>query len=507
MDSREYDVAIVGGGIIGCAIAYELSHRRRTPGNGDMLRIVLLDAAADLASGATRANSGILHGAYAADHDSLKGEMLAEGNRLWKDLAPRLSIPHRFPGALVIALDEEQLPVLERLRENGLSNGFEPQILNRKQSLARQPGLSESIAGSLFAEDVGIISPYEAAFALGQEAGRRGTDVRLGRRVEAVETTPDGGFRLTASAEFESDEKEEYRTAVLINAAGGGAADIASMLGESPFIPRLRRGQYLLFRRGSGDMLNHVLFQVPGPRGKGVLVTPTAWGNLMIGPNAETVEDPADSRTSREGLEEILTKARLTVPDLPVKQLMRDFAGIRAGIEGGDFYIEHSQVHPGLIHLGGIDSPGLTSAPAIARRVTGMIADVIGNLGPAEPYEQRRWFTGPVELAAMGDILPDTKRDSGDPERVVCRCEQVREAILQEAAGEAEAAGLRLGGSDAVKLRTRAGMGACQGQFCRPRVRDWLIRRNGTDAPKPVMGRLPSEIFSEFRKDLLDKAT
>jgi glycerol-3-phosphate dehydrogenase len=489
----EYDIAIIGGGIIGCAVSYELIHRLTW-------RILLLESRDDLGGGASRANSGILHGAYAADHHSIKGRLLARGNRLWSVIAPRLSIPRRETGALVLAFDDGQLASLDALRENGAANGFEPEILSGEETRRRQDGLSPQVRGALYAADVGVISPYEAAIALGQEAGRSGLEIRLNTPVTAVVPLAGGGYELTSG-------RETFRARILINAAGAGAAAVAAMLGDEPFVPRLRRGQYILFRRGSADFLNHVLFQVPGPMGKGILVAPTAWGNLMIGPNAETVDDPADTATTVDGLEEILRKARLSIPDLPLKKMMRDFSGIRPGIEGGDFHIDWSTNHPGVLHMGGIDSPGLTAAPAIAEMVAGMIAEGIGSSRDPAGYRRHPWHTGPAELGPMKPVLEDADRSPGDPMRIICRCEQVREGTLAAAYEDAGAAGIRLNSTDAVKRRTRAGMGACQGQFCRPRVAQWLRDHNGPDAPEPQFGRVPSQAFREVYRRATEEPT
>ncbi len=504
--TQQYDVAIIGGGIIGASIAYLLSHRRR---NGNRLRVVLIEKTDDFAGGATRANSGIVHGAYAASHTSLKGQLMARGNILWRSWAERLSVPYSKTGGLVLAFTKAQEAVLEALEHNGSANTLDAQcmaeVITPGQLHTLQNGLSETVRAALHAPDVAILSPYEACIALGQDAGRRGVTLMMNRKVVSMETAGPDNMILQLENSGNSTDKlpdQELQANIVINAAGYGAAAVAALAGEAPFIPRYRRGQYILFQRGSAKNLRHVVFQAPGPEGKGILVTPTTWGNLMIGPNAEAIDDPEDTSTTTEGLQEILRKAFLSVPDLPVGRMMRDFAGIRPGIEGGDFYIDHSSRNAGLIHLGGIDSPGLTSAPAIAEMVVDKVLKITGGEITELVMEPRRWPTGPVDLQPMQKVASDTNLDEDDSQRIVCRCEQVRKETIDAACRAAKDAGLILRGRDSLKRRTRAGMGACQGQFCTPRVESILQKQFNISPEEQVPGRKPSPEFREFLRQM-----
>ncbi len=492
----QYDAVIIGGGIVGTAIAYLLSHRRR---DGNSLKIALVEKSDDFAAGATRSNSGIIHGAYAASHETLKGKLMARGNILWRRWAERLSVPYSEPGGMVLAFTRDQEAVLDSLEKNARINTLDPhrqaEIITPARMHTLQGGLSAKVQAALLALDIALLSPYEACIALGQEAGLRGTDLMMNHEVVSIEPGDKDILTLGLSG---SDGIRLLYSKTVINAAGYAAASVAAMAGETPFTPRYRRGQYIVFQRGSAKDLHHVIFQAPGPEGKGILVTPTAWGNLLIGPNAEAVDDPVDTSTSPEGLEEILKKAFLSVPDLPVHRMLRDFAGIRPGIEGGDFYISQSDRYPGLIHLGGIDSPGLTSAPAIAEMVTEKVLNILGGTISELSMDVLSWPAGPEVIQPMKDISDDVNLEEGNPRRIICRCEQVRQGTIDEACRDAGRAGLVLKNRDSIKRRTRAGMGACQGQFCTSGVESILQKQFHLTQEQILPGRKPSSEFREF---------
>ncbi len=452
---RVYDCIIIGAGIIGTSIAHALGRYRGS--------VLLLERGNDVALGATRANSGIVHGGYTSKAGTLKGKLAIRGNRLYEQLATDLGFPYQLPGSVVLALTEEEVSQLEALLDNGRQNGVEGlEILTGPEIRQREPLVSTAVRAALYCPETGIVSPYEAAIALAENAVENGIALQLNNTVTAIDyhselfTVQTGG--------------KQYTAPVLINAAGMFADHIAAMIGDTSFTIFPRKGEYLLLRRGSSSGINSVIFQTPTEKGKGVLVTPTTWGNLMIGPNSEDTEDREDTSNSFQALHDILRTARKSVPDLDPAKLIRIFSGTRPSSNRKDFIIGEGTL-PGMIHVAGIDSPGLTSAPAIAEMVLG-IMEQRGFLGEGKRafIRFRKAITSPAPLRPFREVAPEIDLPTGDPNRVVCRCEQVTEATILDAAGR----NIPINSLDAVKRRTRAGMGICQGAFCGPRVTELL---------------------------------
>ena len=457
-----YDVAIIGAGVIGAALAHQLGRYR--------LRVVLFEAGDDVAFGATRANSGIVHGGYDAKAGSRKARFCLPGNRLFDTLARELDFPFRRCGSVVLAFSDEDRATLERIKANGAANGVDDlEIADRAETLRRIPRLNPAeVAGGLFCPGAGIVSPYEYAIALVENAVANGVEVRIGAAVTDLDGCGDT-IRLLAG-------DKEYAARFVVNAAGAGSADIARLAGPAPFAIRPRKGQYIVFRRGSAEGLNTVVFQTPSAKGKGILVTPTTWNNLMIGPDAAETDDPHDLGTDPESLARIARTAARSVCDFDLKMAIRVYSGIRAASDRGDFVIEWSQHLPGLLHLAGIESPGLTASPAIAVESVRLLGEAGLTLVPDPAFQPRR--KAPVHPGPLGSpaaAAKATRLPPGDPDRVICRCEQVREATVVDALSR----GIPIRSLDAVKRRTRAGMGPCQGSFCGPRVRELVARTVG----------------------------
>ncbi len=456
MSESVYDVTIIGAGAVGTALARELGRYR--------LRTLVLEAADDVASGATRANSGIVHGGYAAKSGSLKAALCLPGNRLFENLAGELDFPYRRTGSVVLAFDDEDLAMLEWLQDNGTVNGVTNlEICGREECLRRIPRLNPAeVAGGLFCPDSGIVSPYEYAIALAENALANDVDIKLGSPVTALEKGS-GNHQIHIEA-----AGQEYQSRFVVNAAGTGSAAVAALAGSKPFSIKARKGQYILFRRGSAEGLDTVVFQPPTAKGKGILVTPTTWGNLLLGPDAREVQDLSDLGTDPESLARIIRTARHSVNDINLKQVVRVFSGTRPASDRGDFIIEWSDSLQGFLHLAGIESPGLTASPAIALKAVDMLSEagleLKNNPGfrPDRKAAVRPGPLGPPAAAAKAAML-----SPGDPDRIVCRCEQVTEGSIRDALSR----GMTPASMDAVKRRTRAGMGACQGAFCGPRVR------------------------------------
>ena len=351
-----WDVCIVGAGIVGCALARELARYR--------LRIVLVERSDDVGSGATKANSGIVHGAYSSPHGTIKAAMCAAGARMVPRLDGELAFGYRRTGALVLAFSPAERQELAALEANGRANGDAGlELLTPVQVSALEPRLNTGIAGALLCPDVGVASPYEMAIALAENAVANGVELRLGSEVTAIalETGQDGSrlFKVEATA-------GDLAARFVVNAAGVYSDRVAALVGEPGFRILPRQGQYVLFEKGTGAAVSRVIFQVPTERGKGILVTSTYHGNLMIGPNANEIHDPDDASTSLEVLEQIVATARRSLPDFDLRQVITTYSGVRATSDTKDFVIRRGPA-PGFVTAGGIDSPGLTSAPAHRR--------------------------------------------------------------------------------------------------------------------------------------------
>lgn len=482
-----YDVCIIGAGVVGCAIARELSQYR--------LRTVLIDKAEDVSQGASKANSGIVHGGYSAAHGTLKGELCAEGNRRYDQWEEELHFGLRRSGSLVVGFNEQDRERIEALYENGKKNGARGlEILDAAGVRAMEPNLNEAVSCALYCKTAGVTSPYELTIALAENARANGTEILLGRTVTAIEK----GEAFTVHT-----NEGDIEASFVVNAAGVHSDQIAGMVGLHDFTITPRKGEYILFQRGYGKLVKTVVFQTPTEKGKGILVTSTYHGNLMIGPNAEEVGDREDTGTVEDHLREIIATARKSVPSFDLRKVITNFSGLRATASGKDFIIEESAVSR-FVNVAGIDSPGLTSSPAIAVRVAGILKEAGLSLSSDAHYRaQRRPIIVPKSLAAA-ELKRRIELPSG-PERIVCRCEQVSEAEILDAMGR----GLPVDTTDAVKRRTRAGMGQCQGQFCRPRVKALLARELGRSAEeirvradeKAVSGRPTRAFFQQLAKE------
>ena len=315
MSDEIFDVTIIGAGAVGTALARELTRYQ--------LNVLVLEASDDIAAGATRANSGIVHGGYAAKAGTRKAEFCRPGNRMFPQLAAELDFPYRATGSVVLSFSEGDDAVLEKLYANGAANGVDDlEICSRDETLRRIPRLNpDEIRGGLFCAGAGIVSPYEYAIAMMENAMDNGARLRLESPVTDITRT---GDRIVILA-----GEREYSTRILVNAAGVGAERAAALAGSPPFHMKPRKGQYILLRRGTAEGLDTVVFQPPNENGKGILVTPTTWGNLMLGPDAQEIQDPSDTGTDPESLARIIRTARLSVRDFDIKQAIRVFSGTR----------------------------------------------------------------------------------------------------------------------------------------------------------------------------------
>ena len=453
------DILIIGSGITGCAVARELS--RYNAG------IIVLEKESDIAEGATKANSGIVHAGYDAVTGSRKAYYNIRGAAMYPELCAALHLPYKQCGALVIALKENERKTVEALQERGIQNGVEGlEILEHDDVLMMEPNLNPEVVCALYVPSSAIISPYETAFAFADDAAVNGVVFHFDETVDSVSRLPDGMFSVCT-------QNNEYTCRVLVNCAGSSGAGIHNQLSSVRLKTVHRRGQYYLLDRAPTQPFSHTVFQCPSDMGKGVLVSPTVHGNLLIGPTAEDIDDPMDTATTAEGLSEILRKASLTWPKLSVKTNITNFSGVRAHLESDDFIVGPCKSCPGYFEAIGIESPGLSSAPAIGQELADMISEYMG----LEKKENTVPYSAP--LSPFRDMTDQEKKEAvmRDPAygNIVCRCETVTEAEIRGAIRRP--VGAR--SIDAVKRRTRAGMGRCQGGFCLPRVASIISEETG----------------------------
>jgi glycerol-3-phosphate dehydrogenase len=414
--------------------------------------------------GASRANSAIVHAGYDAKPGTWMAKLNVRGNALFDTWCKELEVPLDRVGSLVIAFSPEDEAELAKLYAQGIENGVPGmRLISGDEARALEPTLSPAVTAALFAETGGITCPYQLTTACYENALANGLKVYLNSPVSAI--ARDGeGFIVQCG-------EHRIHARYLVNAAGVYADDIARIAGDDSFHIHPRRGEYMLLDH-SAAIVSRVIFQTPSPMGKGVLVSPTVDGNAFAGPTAEEIDDKADTATTPEGLEKLRRLALRSVPDLNLRAVITAFSGNRAQADTGDFVLGESKNVPGLLHAAGICSPGLTSAPAIAEVIVesleqaGLALPEKPNFDPHRPAIRRFVEMNRDEQAAAIAENPLYGR-------VICRCETITEAEIVEA--------VRRGARslDAVKRRTRAGMGRCQGGFCSPRVMEIISRESG----------------------------
>jgi glycerol-3-phosphate dehydrogenase len=460
MIEMKYDVAIIGGGVVGALTARELMKYK--------LRVCVLEKEDDVALGASRANSGIVHGGFDPVPGTLKAKLNVEGTRIMKTLVRELDVHYKQNGSMVLAFCEEEVEHLKKLYERGIANGVpELYLISGEEAKKREPALSENVAGALVCDSAGIVCPYDLTIAAMGNAMDNGADLYCNFPVTAIEEN--GGFYTVKSGE------KSVEATYVINSAGVGADEIAAMVGDKYKITP-KKGEYLLLDRSEGSLVKYTIFQVPGAFGKGILVSPTADGNLLVGPTSELTEK-GDVATTLEGLEKVRAIAARSTGKINYRKVITSFAGLRSSCaDSEDFIVEFSKNAPRFVELMGIESPGLSSAPAIAvyvaemLRADGLVMEANEGFNPAR-----------VSCRRFGTLSMEEKNEmiKADPAfgHLICRCETVTEGeILAAIRQNPPARSL-----DAVKRRTRAGMGRCQGGFCTTFITELLAKEQGID--------------------------
>ena len=465
------DVAIIGCGVTGAAVAYQLAKKQ--------VSVLILEAENDVSMGTTKANSAILHAGYDPEPGTSMARLNVRGSALAKRICAALDVPYKQTGSFVVAFGPEQEKTLQRLYENGTANGVPGlEILSGDEAREMEPNLSPEITAALHAPSAAIVSPWEFALAMAENAVQNGADLHLETRVTGLAPT-EGGWKIATT-------KGDFEARFVVNAAGVDAGRVHAMAAPENFVTRPCRGEYYLLDKSAGSTVGRVIFQCPTAAGKGVLVAPTVHGNLIVGPNAQDVADSADTATTAMGLDQVAQSARKSVPGVDLSACIRNFAGIRANTDRPDFVIQWAA--PGFLDLAGMKSPGLSAAAAVGEEAAALLqrAGLVlkEKENPVTTRKRIRFKELPGEEKAA---LIAREPSYG---RVICRCERVTEGEIIAACHTA----IPPRSIDGVKRRVGAGMGRCQGGFCGPRVMEILSRE---------LGKSPLEIPQEAAGSIL----
>jgi len=454
------DVVIIGAGVTGASVAYNLSKYA-----GDFL---VVEKHSDVCEETSKANSGICHGGYDAIPGSMKAKMNVEGNHMMREISEELSFPYQQIGTLVLCHKEEDFPKLQELYDQGIENGVGGmKIIYNEEILALEPNVEKDVYAALLCEEAGIVDPFLMNIAYAEGSNLNGVEYKFDTEITSIEKIDDH-YVLT------SQDGEKIETRAVVNAAGLYSDAIHNqLLNDNKFDVRARRGEYLLLDKATRGFVNHVLFNLPTEKGKGILVTPTIDGNTLIGPTSDFVDDKADTVTTQERIEEVIEKVEDTVENVPVRQVITSFSGNRAHESGGDFILEETQ--KGFFDCVGIESPGLTSAPAIGKYMANLVKESL-DLAENKEFKPGRNpipKTSEMSTEAHNELIKENPLYG----KIICRCEKVTEGEIVDAINGP--LGART--VDGIKRRVRATAGRCQGGFCLPSIIEIMARELGVD--------------------------
>lgn len=478
------DVIIIGSGVSGSSLARELSKYN--------LNTVVLEKENDTANGSTKANSGICHGGYDPEPGTLMAKYNIIGNKMMPQLCAELGVPYLNIGSLTVALQPEDLPTLQTIYDKGITNGISKgnqAILSKEELLKKEPNISPNALGAYWCSTTGVVSSFELCVGLLESAVINGVNVKFNAEVTKIEKIEQGFRIFTNNTEFPILESR-----YIVNAAGNFADKIHNMIAPEAYTIKSRRGEYYLLDKKYGGLVNSVVFQCPSEKGKGVLVSPTAHMNLIVGPNAYFVDDPDNVDTTPEGLEEVRRLSVLSVPNIPFGSNLRNFSGNRAEASTGDFIIGPVKEVTGFFEIAGIKSPGLTSAPAIA-------VDIVSMMEKQGLELKQKLSFNPHRTVVHLDYLSYEERSrfiQANPlyGRIVCRCENVSEGEIIDAISRP------IGGStiEGVKKRTRVCAGVCQGGFCIPRIVNIIAKEKRINPEDVLQDKNGSNILTSREK-------
>lgn len=454
-----YDVVIIGAGVSGSASARELSRYK--------VKACVIDKSEDVCCGTSKANSGIVHAGFDAEEGSLMAKLNLQGNKLMENLSKELDFSFERNGSLVICLSKEDMPRLQELYDRGIKNGVEElQILYKEDVLKIEPNITDNVYAALYAPTGGIVCPFSLNIALAGNAATNGIEFKFNTEAIDIKKIEDGFIIKT--------NQGEIKTKCIVNAAGVYADKFHNMVSDKKINITPRKGEYCLLDKTTGEYVSKTIFSLPGKMGKGVLVSPTVHGNIIVGPTSTDIEDKEGENTTREGLDLVVTKSSMNVKNIPIKQVITSFAGLRAHEDHHEFIIEELEDAKGFIDCAGIESPGLTSSPAIGIMIANMLKEKLNLQENPNFIPIRKGILDPNKLTIEErNELIKNKPAYGN---IICRCEMITEGEIMDAIHRPIGAK----SLDGVKRRTRAGMGRCQAGFCSPRTMEILKRELGT---------------------------
>ncbi len=444
-----FDVAIIGAGIIGGMIAREFSKYE--------LKICIIDKEYDISMGQTKANSAIVHAGFDAKSGSLKAKLNVRGSEMMEEICEDLSVSYINNGSLVVCYNNENIDALNNLLENGIKNGVKNlRIIDKAELKKLEPNISDDAICALYAETGAIVCPYELTEASIGNAMDNGAELKLNFEVALINKVDNVYELVDASGNV-------IKSKIVINAAGVYSDKIANMVEDSSFFVHPRVGEYMILDKECGKTVKSTIFTLPTKMGKGILVTPTVDGNLLLGPTSVDSKDKENKKTTQSGMCAIKQKAKEMVNNIDFRMVISSFCGLRATGSTGDFIINSPKL--GFINVAGIESPGLSASPAIAEYVVELVKGSRFTLIPNKNYIRKR-----ASYKNFKDWPIDKKNESikKDPTfgNIVCRCEEITEGEIRHA--------IRTNPKpkdlDGVKRRTRAQMGRCQGGFCSPYI-------------------------------------
>ncbi|MBQ7796768.1 MAG: NAD(P)/FAD-dependent oxidoreductase [Lachnospiraceae bacterium] len=458
MENAKSDVLIIGGGVIGCSIARELSKYQ--------CRTILLEKDEDVCSGTSKANSAIVHAGYDAKTGSLKAKLNVQGNLMMEPLAKELDFDFKRNASMVLCFDKEDMPALQALYERGVANGVPGlKIISGEEARQMEPNLSDEVVSALYAPTGGIVCPFGLTIALAENAFENGVEFFFNTKVLEIVKNENGYLVKTNRGDFE--------TTYIVNAAGVYADEFHNMVSEKKIHITPRRGDYCLLDKEAGNHVSATIFQLPGKYGKGILVTPTVHGNLLVGPTAIDQEDKDGTATTAEGLAEACEKATKSVKNVPFRQVITSFAGLRAHEDNNEFVLGEPEDAEGFFDAAGIESPGLSCAPAMGLYLAEMVAEKGKFEKKADFKATRKGIVKAAELSREERAaLIKEKPEYGT---IICRCENISEGEIVDAITRP----LGARSLDGIKRRVRQGMGRCQAGFCTPRTMEILSRETG----------------------------
>ena len=474
-----YDVVIIGAGVVGGMIAKELAKHK--------LNICILEKDNDVATGASKANSGIVHAGFDAKVGSLKAKLNVMGSKMMKQVTKDLGVKYKNNGSLVIGFNDEDKATLEELYTRGIANEVEGlKVIGYEEIHKLEPNLSENVKWALHAPTGGIVCPYELTIASIGNAMDNGAELKLNYPVTKIVKNNDL-YQI-----YSNDDYVEAK--IVINAAGMYADSIARMIGDESFTITPRRGEYILMDKELKGLVTHTIFRTPSKMGKGILVTPTVDNNILVGPTSVNIEDKENKNTTQEGFDMIMNQARVNIPSLNFRHSITSFTGLRAVGSTGDFIINMPQ--KGFVNVAGIESPGLSAAPAIALYVKDLLLNNGYELIEKENYISTRKSMSYFAEASIEEKNEIIKKDKSFG-KIICRCETVTEGeILEAIRTNPKPTDL-----DGIKRRTRAQMGRCQGGFCMPYIVELLAREMNVDITEITKFGKGSEInFSKTKE-------